>query len=124
MLLGIALVEDETSLSCDQHVYLIKFVLFVFEKSFRNVISLIGDTFSVNTSIVTKLGLGFVGCAMNLFILEVKNILSEHDGIVTSFQAVIVKVRGLISAAKNREFTSLKNVLNNVTRWSIPHSIL
>lgn len=89
---------------------MIEFVLSVFEKSVCDVIALIGYNIAVNMSIATKLGCGFVGYAIHRYYLPFRDRLSEHDGILTSIHAFMVKLHNLLTASKLLKFTSLKLV--------------
>jgi len=112
---------DGTDMSAKQHQEDLRIALSRIDKTFRNVVALIGDNCSVNKKLARDIGIPLVGCASHRFNLAVSAFLdgnATYAPILTKVNDVMVKLRTLKNAAKLRELTALVPVKKNETRWT------
>lgn len=103
---------------------MLQLVLDVLVKSFSNVTEITDDKLSTNKAMTTDIGWGFIGCLSHMFNSAVKDVIDKEMDSVDEVHALMKKIRNVIPAAKLREFTSLKNLLINVTYWSSNYAML
>ena len=99
-------------------------MLEIYNKKVEDVVALIGDNVAVNKSFARNLGIPFIGCASHRFNLAVKDILEDNQLIISKVQSIMRKLSYQIPAANLRQFTHLRAVLNNETRWSSTYQML
>lgn len=116
-LLTVSPMNDESKLDEDEYIEFMSYVLGLYQKSLENVICMIGDIVSVNSSISTKTGVPLVGSASHRFNLVVQDVLSCDMELLTKVNLLMVKLRTLRLSARLRRLTSLRPMLRNTTRW-------
>lgn len=83
-----------------------------------NVVSHMGDKFNLNIKLATCMRVDFIGCDSHRFNHDVWDILKENEEVMFTLRSIMVKLRTVIDATKLLEFTHLRAVLDNKTRWS------
>ena len=117
-LLGFSPFLNELSEDADTYITFLKYVLGIFDKSFKNVLSLTADNCNTNKSIAKKLGLKFVGCASHRFDLALKEFIVKEERIIKKVNDVLKKLQLPAMAAKLRVSTPLAPKIICETRWS------
>lgn len=74
--------EDETTYNVDEPFGFLTFVLPVFKRTFNNLTAYIGDNFSPNQSIASKLGKPLLECTRHSFQLSVWEEISEDVDVI------------------------------------------
>eukprot|EP00171_Calliarthron_tuberculosum_P022692 IDg22692t1 len=96
-LLAISSFEDESSLGAEEHVKFLHYILGMYNKTVNNVVCLIG-------------------CASHRFNLAVNGILKDHEDFLSTINALMGKLKGLLLGAKLRDLTQLVPRSRNITR--------
>ena len=117
-LLAIAPPVDEENFDAASNKDFIGYVLGLFNKSFDNLIFLVGDNASVNKRLADLLQVPFIGCASHRFNLAFKDFLVSFEGTLTKINDLMKTLRNMKQAGKLRKKTDLEPVQRNVTRWS------
>lgn len=117
-LLTISPMGDETTLTADEHFEFLSYILDMYGKTWSNVVCLIGDNASTNKALSNKAKIPFIGCGSHRMNLAMKIVLQSFEPILAKINCIMVKLRGLILAAKLRKLTYLKAKVRNATRWS------
>ncbi|RHY87092.1 hypothetical protein DYB37_010240 [Aphanomyces astaci] len=123
-LLAFAPINDEESLSADDHYEFTVFVLELFGKTWDNVVALIGDNCSTNGAFARRAGVPLIGCTSHLFILFMSDMLADHADVIDKVNQLMTKLRFTLPAARLRRLTPLVAKTNNTTRWSSTYSML
>lgn len=123
-LLGFSPIGDEISLSAEEHIEYLRYVLELFQFTFENVICIIGDNCNTNKSISNKLSIPMIGCASHRYNLAVQDILSEHEELLSKINTLMIKLKSLLLGAKLMKITGLKARTRNQTRWSSTFQML
>jgi hypothetical protein len=79
---------------------------------------LIGDNCCSNQSLATKAKSYFIGCASYRFNFAMKEFFSSYEDQINEINAIMIKLKQMIPAAKLRSFTHLKVKTKNARRWS------
>lgn len=135
-LLSISPLIDETSLNALEHVTFVENVLNVYGKTLANVCALIGDNCNTNKAVASLSGIPLIGCHSHLLNLAVKRIFfgngdneNEHEN--ENMKMLIQKVVELVKTLKTtkgaaflRQYTDLKAIKKNETRWTSTYEML
>ncbi|RHY17778.1 hypothetical protein DYB32_010473 [Aphanomyces invadans] len=116
--------NDECSLSADDHYDYACFVLDMFGKNWSNVVALVGDNCSTNGAFSARSKVPLIGCSSHRFNLAVNDILVNYEPILSDVHTLMTKLKNLIPAAKLRAFTPLQAVTRNKNRWSSTFAML
>jgi hypothetical protein len=81
------------------------------------VVCMVGDNCSVNTAIAENAGFPLIGCASHRLNLASKAIFQPYEAIIAKVHATMVKLRALNESAWLRNYTHLRPVVNQDTRW-------
>ena len=122
--LGFSPLEDEASQSAKHHYEYIEFVLSLFERSFDNVVAVIGDNCTCNKSLANLIGCPLLGCSSHRFNLCVMDFIRESSNVIEKVNGLMRKLRYPIAAAKLRQHTYLRAKCQNTTRWSSTSAML
>lgn len=117
VLLTFSPMGDETSLTAEEHKAFLTFILGIYNRSWHNVVALVGDNCNTNKCISRLTNTPLVGCASHRFNLAVMDIIREHDSIISKVHALMVQLRTLTTAAKLRLLTHYKAKVSCPTRW-------
>ena len=109
---------SETEFTASAHYDLLEFVLSIYGKSFENVIAICGDNAEVNKALANLCNLPLVGCASHRFNIAVMNFLKPYKELLDKINTLMGKLKNLKLSGLLRNFTSLRPVQKNVTRWS------
>lgn len=109
--------ENEADTGAFEHKNLLEFVLSVYNKGICNAVALIGDNVSTTKSLSFLCGCRFVGCASHRVNLAVKDIWDGNSDLIDDIDMIMPKLRPLIPAARMRQFSSLKPLVNSLTMW-------
>ena len=123
-LLTLSPMGDECSLNAQEHYEFLTFVLNLYQKSWANVVCLVGDNMNTNKSIANILGRPLIGCASHRLNLAVKDVLNEEEELLQKIHTIMIKLRGLLLGAKLKKLTNLTPKLRNVTRWSSSYQMV
>ena len=88
-LLAMSPMDNETSNSSHEHHEFLKYVLSVYNKGLSNVVALVGDNASTNRDFGRLVGPCFVGCHSHRFHLAVKNMLVQHEDLLSNVKDVM-----------------------------------
>lgn len=120
----LAISPAEKGQTADAHIEMIATVLGVYHKRLDMVRFCVGDNCNTNQAIATRLGVPLIGCASLRFNLGVARVIAEHQDIVDEVQVLCVALRTPNNSALLREYTDLKALKSNVTRWSSTYKML
>ena len=126
-LLACAPLLDEGDLGAEQHLSFLEATLEVFDKTFANVVCLIGDNCSVNQKLSSISLLPLVGCVSHKFNLAVESWIESQPELKDGMKCVhdlMLRLRTIKNAARLRQFTHLRALLNNETRWTSKYEML
>ena len=123
-LLTLSPMGDECSLNPQEHYEFLTYVLNLYQKSWANVVCLVGNNMNTNKSIANISGRPLIDRASHRFNLEVKDVLNEEEELLQKIHSIMVKLRGLLLGAKLKELTSLTPKVRNVTRWSSSYQMV
>lgn len=118
VLLGFGPFENETSLGTSELYKYLSFTLSIYKKTWDNVTAVVGDNCSVNKSLANRLTCGFIGCSSHRFNLAVLDIIKSDEELIQKVNCIMKKFKNLLHAAKLREYSHLRAVTKNDTRWS------
>lgn len=124
VLLAVSPLLDETTLTASAHEETISYILSVYDKSWENVVAIIGDNVSTNKALASLVGRFLIGCASHRFNLAVCDIIESNSDTVQAIRSIMVKLRTLKYAAHLRNHIDLKPILSNTTRWSSTFQML
>lgn len=108
---------NETSISANEHFYLISFVSSVFVKQFSNVVALVDDNANKTEAFSHLVDPLFVGCHSHRFNLAVKDFIDNHLELILRVKDFMRQLSYQIPAAKLCRLTHLRAKFNNETRW-------
>ena len=123
-LLALSPLEDETSLSADEHIEFLSYVLGLYTKSWENIVCLIADNVNTNKSISTKTKKPMIGFASYRFNFAVRNILHQEDELITKINTIMLELKNLVLSAEPMKCTPLRAKTRNITRWNSTHEML
>lgn len=117
VLLTFSPLQDESSLKAEEHLEFMDYILGLYEKSWDNVVALVGDNCGTNRKTARIVNKPLVGCASHRYNLAVRQVVEESQSLVDQVQQLMVQLRTLIGAAKLRKVTDLRAKLSCATRW-------
>ena len=117
-MLGFSPFLNELSEDADTYISELKYVLGVFDRSFKNVLSLTADSCNTNKSIAKRLGLNFVRCASHRFDLAVKEFVAKEGRIIKKVNELMKQLKLPSMAAILQVSTPLAPKLLCDTCWS------
>lgn len=103
-----ASLEDETTQVTHGPTHFLKFLFSVFGNSESNIVSFIGDDYSLNHPVSEKLHIPLLGCVSLRFQIAVKEIMAGEDSTVSPVQQLIKKLHTPRLSGKLPRQTHLK----------------
>lgn len=91
-LLGITLTGEENSLSAEEQYNFVKFVIFVYHRTFENVVTLIGDNAHMNRAFARRVGAVFLEYHSHWFNVAVTDFKAGYDTVVECIHTLIRKM--------------------------------
>lgn len=115
---------DSSKQDADAHVEHTTYVLAKYNRTWNNVVCLIGDNCPVNKSFANKVNRPLIGCASHRLNLAVQKSMDGIEGILMKVNGLMKKLGNLVAQAKLSKFTHLKPVVRNATRWSSTYEMV
>lgn len=112
MFIEMSTVQGKTSLNAESHIEYSEFVLEDLNKSFSNVVALIGYKCSTNKSSADKVDVTLLGRTSHRFFLAVKSLLEKWEYIIEDVNNILLKLHPTIVPAEVRIHTHLLAILN------------
>eukprot|EP00171_Calliarthron_tuberculosum_P001888 IDg1888t1 len=123
-LLAFSPFEDESTFNADNHVKFFEYVLQLYERTWDNVVCLIGDNCATNKAIANNVEIPFIGCASHRYNLAVQILLMDEAVVLEKVHTLMSKLKTLTLGAKLFKLTNLKSKTRNATRWSSTYEML
>ena len=115
---------SELSLTALEHKNLLDFTLSIYGKNITNVIAICGDNCETNKALASLCQKPLMGCASHRFNLACAELLEDHGEIIQKINALMGKMKSVKLSAKLRQFTHLRPIQANITRWSSTHQMI
>ena len=115
---------SELSLTALEHKNLLDFTLSIYGKNITNVIAICGDNCETNKALASLCQKPLMGGASHRFNLACAELLEDHGEIIQKINALMGKMKSVKLSAKLRQFTHLRPIQANITRWSSTHQMI
>lgn len=79
----------------------------MYDKSFSNVVDIVGDNTATIKALARRVGPRFLGCYSHRYDLALKDTLAVHSKLISKVQNLMEKLKYQIPSAKLRCLTSL-----------------
>jgi hypothetical protein len=123
-LIAVAPLLDETTFDANCQMDFINSSLQFYGLKANDISFLVGDNCQVNLSMSKKLRIPLVGCASHRFNLAMVDYFKDYEEILSNINEIMKKLNNLKNSGKLREYTNLKPLTRNVTRWSSTKTML
>lgn len=116
--------EDESSQDAEEHLRLTDFMLSLYGKTIQNVVARIGNNCSTNKAFARLMSTDFIVCASHRLNLAKKDVLKNHEFVISKVRKQMQKIRNLMIMEKLRILPDMKPWKGNATRCSSIFAIL
>lgn len=118
VLLALALMGCEESLTAEDHYIFLKFMLSVQGKKIDSVVALVGNNENINKALGCRVGPAIVGSHSQRLNPDVKDILAEYSKVVNKVRILVQSFSYNIPFSKLRKLTPLRQMVRNDPHWS------
>lgn len=81
---------DESSITANSCMETIEYILSVYNRTWDNVIAIIGENVSTNKAVASLVGLMLIGCASDRFNLAMVDIIDSYEQVVCIIRTIMV----------------------------------
>jgi hypothetical protein len=107
--------NDPVGFGADKLMKYLNATLSYYGKTNEDIKAIIGNNYSTNQLLATKLGVPLIGCRRHIFNLAVNKYLDRYDEII---HVAMGKLCHLKNFSELKKLTDLNPIKQNVTHWS------
>lgn len=124
ILLSIAPLFDETSLSAENHKEYVEEILKEYGRSLSNVLFLCGDNCNLNIAISSSTNIPLIGCASHRLHLATEKIFTHYEHLLSRVEKLMKKLRTIKAWGLLKAHTDLHPIIRCKTRWLSTYEML